>query len=58
MSCWVRRAGTTVSYGRSDHRFGFAMLQPGPQGVATTFYDTAGSRLFGCKLGQGEVACN
>jgi hypothetical protein len=51
-------AGTTVSYGRSDHRFGFAVLAPASQGVAATFYDTAGRSLFGCKLGQGEVACN
>jgi hypothetical protein len=51
-------AGTTVSYGRSDHRFGFAMLEPASQGFTATFHDTAGGSLFGCKLGLGEVTCD
>jgi hypothetical protein len=34
------------------------MLESASQGFTATFHDTAGSRLFGCKLGQGEVACN
>ena len=53
-------AGTTVSYGRSDHRFGFAILQPAGQsgGWAATFRDAAGRKLFACKVGPGKVACN
>jgi hypothetical protein len=51
-------AGTTVSYGRSDHRFGFALFKPAPQSSAATFHDAAGKRLFACKLGPGEVACD
>ena len=53
-------AGTTVSYGRTDHRFGFAMLEPaGPDGKwAATFRDAAGKKLFGCKVRPGEAACN
>ena len=50
--------GTRVSYGRSDHRFGFAMLAPSPQGFSATFHDVAGASLFECKIGPGEVACN
>jgi hypothetical protein len=51
-------AGTTVSYGRSDHRFGFALFKPAPQSSTATFHDAAGKRLFACKLGPGEVACD
>jgi predicted phosphodiesterase len=51
-------AGTRVSFGRSDHRFGFAMLEPAPQRFTATFHDAAGDRLFTCKLEPGEVACN
>jgi hypothetical protein len=51
-------AGTTNSYGRSEHRFGFAMFKPAPQGSTATCHDAAGKSLFRCKLGSGEVACN
>jgi hypothetical protein len=51
-------AGTRVSFGRSDHRFGFAMLEPAPQRFTATFHDAAGDRLFTCKLAPGEVACD
>jgi hypothetical protein len=51
--------GTTVSYGRSDHRFGFAMLAPAAQGGWTaTFRDSSNAALFECRIGTGEVACN
>jgi Calcineurin-like phosphoesterase len=50
--------GTRVSYGRSDHRFGFALLAPSPQGFSATFHDVAGASLFECKIGPGELACN
>jgi hypothetical protein len=50
--------GVTVSYGRSDHRFGFALFKPAPQGGTATFHDPTGKSLFRCKLGAGEVACN
>jgi hypothetical protein len=51
-------AGTTISYGRSDHRFGFAMFKPAPRGSKTTFHDSTGKGLFACKVGPGEVACD
>jgi hypothetical protein len=51
-------AGTTISYGRSDHRFGFAMFKPAPRGSTATFHDSAGKGLFACKVGPGEVACD
>ena len=51
-------AGMTVSYGRSDHRFGFALFKPAAQGGTATFHDPAGKSLFRCKLGTGEVACD
>jgi calcineurin-like phosphoesterase family protein len=51
-------AGTRVSHGRSDHRFGFAMIEPAPQRFTATFRDTAGNTLFACKLKPGGVACN
>jgi hypothetical protein len=51
--------GTTVSYGRADHRFGFAMIEPASQGDFTaTFRDSTSKTLFACKIGAGEVACN
>jgi Calcineurin-like phosphoesterase len=50
--------GTRVSYGRSDHRFGFAMLEPAASNWSATFHDVAGTKLFGCTVRPGEVACN
>src|SRR5262249_42566446 len=53
--------GTTVSHGRADHRFGFAMLQRGAQGSGewtATFRDTESKPLFECKVGPGQVTCN
>ena len=50
--------GTRVSYGRSDHHFGFATLEHAADGWSATFHDTASARLFGCKIGSGEVACD
>ena len=50
--------GTTVSYGRADHRFGFAMFEPVAGGWTATFRDDRSRTLFGCKVGAGEVACN
>jgi hypothetical protein len=44
--------GTRVSYGRSDHRFGFAMLEP----LASNW--SVGTKLFGCTVRPGEIACN
>jgi calcineurin-like phosphoesterase family protein len=49
--------GTTVSYGRADHRFGFAMFEPVPGGWTATFRDSQSKTLFGCKVGAGEAAC-
>jgi len=51
-------AGTRVSFGRSDHRFGFAMIEVAPERFTATFRDTAGDTLFACKLKPGKVACN
>jgi hypothetical protein len=53
--------GTTVSYGRADHRFGFATLEPAAQGGnvwAATFRDTNNKTLFGCTIGPGQLTCN
>ena len=52
--------GTTVSYGRADHRFGFAMIEPaqGDGRFTATFRDNASKKLFGCQIGPGEVVCN
>ncbi len=54
----ARIAGTTVSYGRTDHRFGFAILKPAADNWAATFHDSAGKQLFACEVRPGEVACN
>jgi len=51
-------AGMTVSYGRSDHRFGFALFKPATLGGTATFHDAGGKSLFRCELGAGEVACD
>jgi hypothetical protein len=53
-------AGRRVAYGRSDHRFGFAMIEPaGDLGSWTaTFRDTSSAKLFGCKIAAGQIACN
>jgi calcineurin-like phosphoesterase family protein len=50
--------GTRVSYGRSDHRFGFAILERGSDGWSATFNDAAGTRLFACTVAPGEVGCD
>jgi Calcineurin-like phosphoesterase len=50
--------GTTVSYGRADHRFGFAMFEPVAGGWTATFRDDRSRTLFGCKVGDSEVGCN
>jgi hypothetical protein len=52
--------GTTVSYGRADHRFGFAMIEPaqGDGRFTATFRDNASKTLFGCQIGPGEAVCN
>jgi hypothetical protein len=47
-----------VSYGRSDHRFGFALIEPAPARFTAIFRDSAGNTLFACKLKPGKVACN
>jgi hypothetical protein len=54
----LKIGGTAVSYGRADHRFGFAMIEPTEQNATATFRDPAGGTLFACKVGPGEVACN
>jgi hypothetical protein len=48
--------GTTVSYGRADHRFGFAMIDPaqGDGRFTATFRDNASKKLFGCQIGPGR----
>jgi len=53
-------AGRRVAYGRSDHRFGFAMLEPAADGNgwAVTFRDTSSAKLFACKIAAGQIACN
>jgi hypothetical protein len=53
-------AGRRVAYGRSDHRFGFAMLEPAAEGNgwAATFRDTSSAKLFACKIAAGQIACN
>jgi hypothetical protein len=52
--------GTTVRYGRTDHRFGFAMIEPaqGDGRFTATFRDNASKTLFGCQIGPGEAVCN
>jgi Calcineurin-like phosphoesterase len=49
--------GTTVSYGRADHRFGFALFEATAGGWTATFRDNQGKSLFTCTVGAGEVAC-
>ena len=53
-------AGRRVAYGRSDHRFGFAMLEPAAEGNgwAATFRDTSSAKLFACKIAAGQIACD
>ncbi len=51
-------AGRRVSYGRSDHRFGFAVLARATDGWSVGFHDVAGAVLFDCQVAPGEVGCN
>jgi hypothetical protein len=55
-----RIGGTAVSYGRADHRFGFAVLEPPAEGgrTATAFRDPNGTKLFACTVGPSDLACN
>ena len=50
--------GTRVSYGRADHRFGFAILAPAADGWSADFRDAAGTSLFVCKVAPGQVGCD
>jgi hypothetical protein len=50
--------GTRVSYGRADHRFGFAILAPAADGWSADFRDLAGASLFRCQIAPGQVGCN
>jgi hypothetical protein len=53
--------GTTVSYGRADHRFGYALITPASQGdgrFTATFRDSDSKTLFECRIATGEVGCN
>jgi predicted phosphodiesterase len=50
-------AGRRVAFGRSDHRFGFAMIEPAAGGYAATFRDTGSAKLFACKIAAGQIAC-
>jgi Calcineurin-like phosphoesterase len=53
--------GTKVSYGRSDHRFGFAMLERAAQGGGAwtaTFRDNDSKVQFDCRIRIGEANCN
>jgi predicted phosphodiesterase len=50
--------GTRVSYGRADHRFGFALLTRAPDGWSADFHDLAGASLFRCKIAPGQVGCD
>jgi Calcineurin-like phosphoesterase len=50
--------GTTVRYGRVEHRFGFTLLQAAPQGAWTAaFIDTRGRPAFRCVLKPTDVSC-
>ena len=51
-------AGRRVAFGRSDHRFGFAMIEPAAGGYAATFRDTSSAKLFACKIAAGQIACD
>ena len=42
--------GTRVSYGRADHRFGFALLTRAADGWRADFHDLAGASLFRCQI--------
>ena len=50
--------GTRVSYGRADHRFGFALLTRAADGWRADFHDLAGASLFRCQIAPGQVGCN
>jgi hypothetical protein len=55
-----RIGGTAISYGRADHRFGFAVIAPAAQRdrASAVFHDLSGTQLFVCRIGLGEVACD
>jgi Calcineurin-like phosphoesterase len=55
-----RIAARTVSYGRADHRFGFAAIEPAAQRdrASAVFRDAGGTKLFVCAIGPGEVTCD
>jgi hypothetical protein len=50
--------GTRVTYGRADHRFGFAILTPAADGWSADFRDLVGASLFRCQIAPGQVGCN
>jgi len=51
--------GTTVSYGRLEHSFGYTILRPsgGDSGWAATFFDAAGRAKFTCMLKATAASC-
>jgi hypothetical protein len=55
-----RIGATAISYGRADHRFGFAVITPAAQRdrANAMFHDLSGTQLFACRIGLGEVACD
>src|SRR4030095_3224389 len=46
--------GTRVSYGRADHRFGFAILAPAADGWSADFHHLAGASLVRCQIAPGH----
>lgn len=50
--------GATVSAARTEHRFGFLLIEPAGNAMAGRFIDAGGQTLFTCALTPDEVACH
>jgi len=50
--------GATVSYGRTEHRFGFLMIAPEEDGSTAIFVDPRGKARFKCALTPSTARCD
>ena len=50
--------GATVSYGRTEHRFGFLMIAPQKDGITATFIGPRGKARFKCALTPPNARCD
>ncbi len=54
----VTVGGAKISYGLSEHRFGFLMTTPKKKGATATFVNDRGKTRFECKLTPSTARCH